>query len=116
TSAVRVSGKWLLDVDVRRATQVFVNLFSNAVKFTPDKGRIGVEVNEVGDGFLAITVWDSGIGIPSSKHELVFEKFQQCADSIYARREEGTGLGLHISRHLTRLMGGDITLESEVGE
>ncbi|MBW7837491.1 MAG: PAS domain-containing sensor histidine kinase [Sphingomonadales bacterium] len=116
TSAVRVSGKWLLDVDVRRATQVFVNLFSNAVKFTPDKGRIGVEVKEVGDGFLAITVWDSGIGIPPSKHELVFDKFQQCADSIYARREEGTGLGLHISRHLARLMGGDISLQSEVGE
>ncbi|RMF09543.1 MAG: hypothetical protein D6763_07615, partial [Alphaproteobacteria bacterium] len=116
TSGVKVSGDWVVMVDVRRAVQIFVNLFSNAVKFTPDHGKIGVDVEETGDGQIAVTVWDNGIGIPEEKQHLVFEKFQQITDHVYSRREEGTGLGLHISRHLARRMGGDITLESREGE
>lgn len=116
TSMVAVSGDWTVTVDVRRATQIFVNLFSNAVKFTPDQGRIGVDIERRDEDWVAVTVWDTGIGIPEDKRELVFEKFQQLNDSVYARTEEGTGLGLHISRHLARLMGGDITLASEPGK
>ncbi|MDA5193131.1 sensor histidine kinase [Govanella unica] len=113
--SVLIQGDWTLHVDMRRATQVFVNLFSNAVKFTPDRGSVGIEVELLADHMLAITVWDNGIGIPRDKHHLVFEKFQQCVDNIYSRREEGTGLGLHISKHLAQLMGGDIFLDSEEG-
>lgn len=117
TSAVRIASDRVVYVDARRLTQIFVNLFSNAVKFTPEGGRIGVDISDCDDGgMVAVTVWDTGIGIPEDKQELVFEKFQQCVDNIYSRREEGTGLGLHISRQLARLMGGEITLESRVGE
>jgi PAS domain S-box-containing protein len=115
-SEARVSPKWQVTVDVRRATQVFVNLFSNAVKFTPERGRIGVEVTPAPDNCLAVTIWDTGIGIPLEKQEMLFEKFQQVNDDIYSRKQEGTGLGLHISRELARLMGGDITMTSVPGE
>jgi len=105
----------VVKADDRRATQIFVNLLANAVKFTPEGGRVGVEL-EVGNGVAAITVWDTGIGIPEDKQELVFDKFQQVNDTIYNRKGEGTGLGLHISRELARLMGGDVTLSSEEGK
>lgn len=116
TSAVRIASDRVVYVDARRLTQIFVNLFSNAVKFTPEGGRIGVDIRDGEGGMVAVTVWDTGIGIPEDKQELVFEKFQQCVDNIYSRREEGTGLGLHISRQLAKLMGGDISLQSRVGE
>src|SRR5690606_3253572 len=112
----KVAPKWQVTVDVRRATQVFVNLFSNAVKFTPERGQIGIEVAPTDDERLAVTIWDTGIGIPLDKQEILFEKFQQVNDDIYSRKQEGTGLGLHISRELARLMGGDITLSSVPGE
>lgn len=114
-SRVQVDSHWRVRVDVRRAIQIFVNLFSNAVKFTPEKGAIGIDVAKRDGGLLAVTVWDTGIGISADKQALVFEKFQQVTENIYSRREEGTGLGLHISRELARLMGGDMELESEVG-
>lgn len=115
-SAAKVAAKWHVMVDVRRATQVFVNLFSNAVKFTPEHGKIGVEVTRPDNDSLAVTIWDTGIGIPLDKQEILFEKFQQVNDDIYSRKQEGTGLGLHISRELARLMGGDITMASVPGE
>jgi signal transduction histidine kinase len=59
-------------------------------------------------------VWDTGIGISEGPQELVFEKFHQDRGHIYSRKEEGTGLGLHISKHLAKQMGGDIVLKSEV--
>ncbi|MFQ5347713.1 MAG: ATP-binding protein, partial [Rhodothalassiaceae bacterium] len=98
--------------DDRRATQIFVNLLSNAVKFTPEGGKIGAD-HKIEGGRAAITIWDTGIGIPEDKQELVFEKFQQVGGTVYSRKSEGTGLGLHISRELARLMGGDITLMSK---
>lgn len=115
-TAVRVPQHWSVEVDVRRATQVIVNLLSNAVKFTPDRGKVGIEVAPLDDRLLAVTVWDTGIGIPVDKHEMLFEKFQQVNDSVYSRKQEGTGLGLHISRELARLMGGDISMTSVPGE
>jgi len=102
--------------DERRSIQIFLNLLSNAVKFTPDYGRIGVRVFKKDPDTVAVTVWDTGIGIAGDKKDLVFEKFYQATDNIYSRKEEGTGLGLHISQHLARQMGGDITLESGVNE
>ncbi|WP_417317518.1 ATP-binding protein [Emcibacter sp.] len=116
TGNVKISRDYIVNVDERRATQIFVNLLSNAVKFTPEYGEIGVRVKKVDQGHVAVTVWDTGIGIPENQQELVFEKFHQATDNIYSRKEEGTGLGLHISRHLAQQMGGDIKLYSVVNE
>lgn len=104
-----------VQADDRRATQIFLNLLSNAVKFTPEGGHIAAELRTEG-GFAAVTVRDTGIGIPEDMQERVFEKFQQVTETIYSRKSEGAGLGLHISRELARLMGGDITLVSKPGE
>jgi len=115
-SAVSLSEDLTVYVDERRAIQIFVNLLSNAVKFTPEKGRIGLRIDRQDTSIVAVTVWDTGIGIAPDQQKLVFEKFHQATDNVYSRKEEGTGLGLHISQHLARQMGGDITLKSVVNE
>ena len=115
-SKVKVDNDREVFVDARRVTQVFVNLMSNAVKFTPEGGEIGVRVQHVAESVIGITVWDTGIGIPTDQQELVFEKFHQDRGHIYSRKEEGTGLGLHISKHLAKQMGGDILLKSKVSD
>lgn len=115
-SEVRISDDFFIYADERRAVQIFVNLLSNAVKFTPEGGRIGIDVAQQDADTVAVTVWDTGIGIPHDQHALVFEKFQQATGTVYSRKEEGSGLGLHISQHLARQMGGDITLKSTVNE
>jgi len=115
-SEIRVLDDYSFHADERRAVQIFVNLLSNAVKFTPDYGKVGIRVSRREPSTLAVTVWDTGIGIPKDQQELVFEKFHQATDNIYSRKEEGTGLGLHISQHLAHQMGGEITLESTVSE
>jgi signal transduction histidine kinase len=115
-SEVKVSDDFIIKADERRAVQIFVNLLSNAVKFTPDYGEIGLRVVKVNSSTVAVTVWDTGIGISEDQHELVFEKFHQATDNIYSCKEEGTGLGLHISQHLAQQMGGDIVMKSVVSE
>jgi len=104
-----------VQADDRRATQIFVNLMANAVKFTPEGGQVGVDL-ELRGGMAAVTVWDTGIGISEEMQEAVFDRFQQIRDTVYNRKGEGTGLGLHISRELARLMGGDIHLASDPGK
>lgn len=106
----------LVLADRLRARQILVNLLSNAIKFTPDDGRVGVEVGSGGDGLIEITVWDTGIGIPADEQERVFDPFYQVEKNILSRETEGTGLGLAISRQLAQLMKGDLTVESAVGE
>ena len=101
--------------DGRRLKQILVNLMSNAVKFTPERGRVGIEV--VGDrtaGEIEITVWDEGIGISDEGQERLFESFVQL-DSGLSREHEGTGLGLVLARKMTELHGGTLTLESREG-
>ena len=110
---VDIEDNWSLLVDRVRARQIFVNLLGNSVKFTPKDGKIGIETRETADGKLALTVWDSGIGIPAEEQDHVFEHFYQVENNILSRRDQGTGLGLSGSIYLARLMGGDITLESE---
>ncbi len=102
--------------DPQRVTQIFVNLFGNAVKFTPAGGAIGLDIGQAGNGSVSATVWDTGIGIPSDQHGLIFEKFHQVHDGIHSRTQEGAGLGLTISRNLARLMGGNITVSSDSGK
>lgn len=114
--ALSVSSDFYILADDRRATQILVNLLSNAIKFTPEEGKIGIDIEPATDGNIAITVWDTGIGISPDQHSKVFDKFHQVTDHIYSRQQEGTGLGLHISRELARQMNGDLTLESEEGK
>ncbi|MBL8729736.1 MAG: response regulator [Planctomycetes bacterium] len=103
--------------DSVRIRQILHNLVGNAVKFTP-MGNIRIELatEKMPDERIAVTlqVVDSGIGIAADDQERVFDEFQQI-QSAQARTHGGTGLGLCISRRLARLMGGDITLASEVG-
>ena len=99
--------------DAEKLQQVVVNLLSNALKFTPRGGRIDVACAATGAA-VAITVSDSGRGIPADKLEVIFEPFVQVERAL-TRETEGSGLGLAISRQLARAMGGDLTVVSEVG-
>lgn len=103
-------------VDEKRMTQIIVNLLSNAFKFTEQDGKVGVDVRRSGTDQMAFTVWDSGIGISTENVKRVFEKFEQVTDDVYSHNVDGTGLGLHISRELAQLMGGDIKVASKLGE
>ncbi|WP_445151644.1 response regulator [Baekduia sp. Peel2402] len=108
--------------DRGRLAQVLTNLLSNAVKFTPE-GEVAVEVTVAAagepdeDGRTPVTfaVRDTGIGIAEKDLERLFESFQQ-ADASTTRRFGGTGLGLAISRELARMMGGDLTVSSTLGQ
>jgi PAS domain S-box-containing protein len=95
-----------------KAGQVLVNLLSNAVKFTPAGGQITLSC-ETDAEMVTLRVTDSGPGIPADSLDRIFEPFVQL-DSGLTRKAEGAGLGLAISRRLARLMGGDLTVESEV--
>jgi PAS domain S-box-containing protein len=99
--------------DERRCKQMLLNLLSNAVKFTL-RGEVSLIVFKLPKG-SAFTVKDTGIGIPSDKLPLLFEPFRQL-DSGLNRRFPGTGLGLALTRSLARLHGGDVTVESMLGQ
>ena len=98
--------------DELRFKQVVVNLLSNAVKFTPDGGRVTVAARRAGEE-LQVTVTDTGPGVPPEDRERIFESFQQGGRG--APKEEGTGLGLTLSRRIVELFGGRMWLESQVG-
>jgi HAMP domain-containing protein/CheY-like chemotaxis protein/signal transduction histidine kinase len=113
--------------DGQRLQQILRNLLGNAFKFT-ETGKVGVRVSIVtsksglsapalreAQRVIAFGVSDSGIGIPKDKQQLIFEAFQQ-ADGTTSRKYGGTGLGLSISRELARLLGGEIRVDSVVGE
>jgi signal transduction histidine kinase len=100
-------------VDPDKLRQIMINLLSNAMKFTPDGGRVSVTCS-VSDRSISLHVADNGRGIPPDKIDAVFEPFVQLERGL-TRTTEGTGLGLAISRGLARGMGGDIVLKSEVG-
>ncbi|MCA1563323.1 MAG: GAF domain-containing protein [Acidobacteria bacterium] len=97
--------------DPRRLEQVFLNLLSNALKFTPPGGRIMIDT-AVSDEWVDVRVTDTGTGIDAAFLPHVFDRFRQ-ADSTPARRAGGLGLGLSIARHLVEAQGGTIRVESE---
>jgi two-component system sensor histidine kinase BarA len=106
--------------DRGKIEQILNNLLTNAVKFTPDGGRIHVTAHQDRRGDLRLTVADTGVGISESEQQAVFEKFRQGASALAGgdalkREYSGSGLGLSIVRELCRLLGGDVTLESELG-
>ncbi|HMI57516.1 MAG TPA: ATP-binding protein, partial [Gemmatimonadaceae bacterium] len=95
-------------------TQILVNLLSNAIKFTPEGGHISAEVAPQGDT-VALSISDTGLGIPPEKLATIFEPFVQLKEGL-ADRKGGIGLGLSISRDLARAMKGDLTVESTEGK
>lgn len=100
--------------DGEKVRQILLNVLSNAVKFTPAGGRIGVTA-EQSDGTVRISVRDTGVGIPADKLEVIFEPFVQLSRGL-TQHSDGTGLGLAISRDLARAMDGDLIAESVAGE
>ena len=101
-------------VDTEKVHQVLLNLLSNAIKFTEAGGVVTLEC-ACTDASAAVRVVDTGLGIPPEKLEAIFQPFVQ-VDQNFTRQGHGTGLGLSISRELARAMGGDIIVESIVGQ
>ena len=100
--------------DPHRVRQIVLNLIGNALKFT-ETGGVEVSISLTGKESLAISVTDTGIGIPQERQEMIFTPFQQ-ADGKTSRRYGGTGLGLTISRQLAELLGGSLSCRSTPGE
>jgi two-component system phosphate regulon sensor histidine kinase PhoR len=100
--------------DSDRLGQALINLLDNAVKYTPEKGRIAVEAHRKGDA-VEIIVSDTGLGIHKKDHSRIFERFYR-ADRARSRELGGTGLGLSIVKHIVEAHGGGIRAESEVGK
>jgi signal transduction histidine kinase len=98
--------------DERKVRQVVLNLLSNAIKFTPEGGRIGVRAVPI-DGAVEVSVSDTGVGIAPEDQEAIFEEFRQVGTA--AKKVEGTGLGLALSRKFIELHGGRIWVESQIG-
>jgi signal transduction histidine kinase/ligand-binding sensor domain-containing protein/DNA-binding response OmpR family regulator len=108
-------------IDRDKLEKIMNNLLANAFKFTPDQGRVTVSVNilspkgSTGGGMLEIRVRDSGIGIPPDKLEKMFDRFYQL-DSSRTHAQEGTGIGLALTKELVELHGGTIRVESRPGQ
>ena len=113
-----------VEQDQAKVQQILANLLSNAVKFTPQGGRVDVFSRlEVVEGepvseFL-MEIVDTGVGIAEDERQMIFEKFRQGhvfqRDDAMSREFTGTGLGLSIVRELCRLLGGDVSVESQLG-
>jgi len=114
-----------IEQDHAKVQQILANLLSNAVKFTPEGGRVEVAARLIagggnGDGEFCLEVIDTGVGIAEEDKQAIFEKFRQGrsfegGDDAMTRDFSGTGLGLSIVRELCRLLGGDVTVESQLG-
>ena len=99
--------------DERKVKQVLLNLLSNALKFTPEGGRIDVRA-AMNEGIAEISVADTGVGIAPEDQEAVFEEFRQVG--MAAKKVEGTGLGLALCRRFVELHGGRIWVKSQPGQ
>ncbi len=108
-----------LHQDQGKVQQILTNLLSNSIKFTPEGGRIVVSARRENDDLL-LTVEDTGVGISEEDRKIIFEKFRQgttvLGDDNLTRQFSGTGLGLSIVKELCRLLGGEITFQSELGK
>ena len=100
-----------IEADRVKFKQILYNLLSNAIKFTPENGHINVEAG-IMDDMLQVSVSDTGIGMKPDDKEKVFKEFWQ-ADSSFARKYEGTGLGLALTKRIVEMHGGNIRFESE---
>lgn len=103
----------MLRQDMMKLHQILQNLLSNAIKFTPEGGRVVLKA-EADTKYVTISVMDTGVGVAKEEQELVFQKFRQSGNPL-TREHAGTGLGLSIVRELCKLMGGEVSLQSELG-
>ncbi len=101
----------MVNADSDRTAQVIINLVSNALRYTPENGRISIDVQQ-DNQFAIIAVHDDGVGIPADAIPYIFERFYR-VDQSRARKSGGSGIGLTISRHLVWAMGGEISVASE---
>ncbi len=109
-------GPLIIHADARRLKQILVNLLGNAIKFTPQNGELGLEVQaDETEQIVKLTVWDKGIGIALENLQKLFKPFVQI-DSGLAREYAGTGLGLSLVQRLTEMHNGSIEVKSVVGE
>ena len=100
--------------DERKIKQVIFNLLSNAMKFTPDGGKVGINITKA-DNEIRITVWDTGVGISKEDMPKLFQPFRQL-ETVLSKKYPGTGLGLNLCKRFVELHGGKIWGESEVGK
>ena len=101
-------------VDRKHLHQIIINLMSNAVKYTPPKGKVWVKAEKMYD-MIKILVSDTGVGIPEYKLKKLFERFER-GDDTYSKAQVGTGIGLNLTKRLVELNGGRIGVESEEGK
>jgi CheY-like chemotaxis protein len=101
--------------DLRKCKQIMLNLLSNAVKYTPEHGRVDIRATRERNGWLRVTVTDTGVGIANDQLEKVFSEFHQ-ADRARDEQLGGTGIGLALTRRLVELHGGSIGVDSELGK
>src|SRR6056297_3155532 len=101
--------------DADKMEKVFFNLISNALKFTPDGGRVDLSISTPEPSCIEIRIKDTGIGIPEDRLAFIFDRFYQ-ADPSNSRKYEGTGIGLSLANELVKLHEGSITVQSEVGK
>lgn len=119
---VAASGRTHVAADPAGVRQVFANLFDNALRYTPEGGRVRVRIRELRNGRAAdlegaieVQVQDTGTGVPRDALPRIFERFYR-VDPARSRAEGGTGLGLSIVKHLIERMDGDVAAESELGK
>lgn len=122
TEKKKIKVKLLLDrnipiimTDPGKVQQILYNLFSNAVKFSPEKGKIEISTAMPDDNTVRIAVADTGLGIAPADQEKIFEQFRQ-ADGSITRQSAGSGLGLAISKQLADMLAGKITIQSKPGQ
>jgi two-component system, NarL family, sensor histidine kinase BarA len=112
----------LLVQDAGKIQQILYNLLSNAIKFTPEGGRVQLTAQRRDEQTMKLVVEDSGIGIPLEEQQTIFDKFRQGTTaqgdrpSMLTREHAGTGLGLSIVKELSKLLGGEVSLQSELGK
>lgn len=107
--------------DQARVQQILNNLLSNAIKFTPEGGRITISVRRDESDFMVLEVSDTGVGIAPEDQQVIFEKFRQGKTAMpggdaMTREYSGSGLGLSIVKELCKLLGGEVTVRSELGQ
>jgi signal transduction histidine kinase len=107
--------------DQARVQQIINNLLSNAIKFTPDGGRITLAVHCDAANFMVLDISDTGVGIAEEEQQAIFEKFRQGKTAMpsgdaMTREYSGSGLGLSIVKELCKLLGGEVSVQSELGK